>query len=334
VYFKLRIARPEGLYTGDVVVGLYGALAPQSAAKFLEYASADEPGYRQSVFFRMEPGVLLEGGRLGDLQLVTLAGTETLQYAGRVVPNSMSKMALDDNDLRHNRRGLLTHRRLEATGEFGITLGPNVALDDTHVIFGEVLQGREFLDEVEGVPVLQDAVDGPLGAAGSEWLRAQKRGFRALARLIGDDRVNKVYENKLLRRVDVADCRVLGANDAIPQSTAVAMWASTAHKIPAASPARSPLFAGANSDPPAAALAPGTPVRVRRPVTLYHVPKANGSPINTEGCSGVVLEEIALYKGAVVTPNYPVRVSLKVDVPGIGLQTVVCHYERDEVDVL
>ena len=75
----------------------------------------------------------------------------------------MSAVAVDVNNIKHKRRGLLTHPKLEPTPEFGITLAPQAELDGTNVVFGELIDGEEFLQQVEVLPVLQDATPGPLG---------------------------------------------------------------------------------------------------------------------------------------------------------------------------
>lgn len=43
-------------------------------------------------------------------------------------------------DLKHDRRGLLTRRKLAKGSEFGLTLGPDPELDGSHEVFGRLLQ--------------------------------------------------------------------------------------------------------------------------------------------------------------------------------------------------
>ena len=167
----------------------------------------------------------------------TLAGGTVLEYSGRVFP---ARLWLEDHDndrsastrLSHGVRGLLTHRDLDLTPSFGITTrnGGSASLDGTHTVFGCVLEDEGgFLGRVVDVPSLTDAgmvtrtstenerprlggggSGGALAVGGPEFeslasgvFAAQRRVFRDAARTLGDSRLDKVYDGKLLRRIEV-----------------------------------------------------------------------------------------------------------------------------------
>ena len=233
VYFKVQIARKDGSldprddapdqpYFATLVFGLYGEAAPKSVQKFLTFAQSYRPGFANADFFRLQKGALLEGGRIPGLRVTELQGKTTLQYtpmglmgvAATKDPNrgfdieilgpELAQLAVDFNDLSHNRRGLLTHSKLEALPEFGITLAPCRQLDETNVIFGELLEGEEFLQCVEVLPVIKE-LKGALGGL----VTSQKNGYRKIAPALGDKRKDVVFANKIVRRVDVKESGVL-----------------------------------------------------------------------------------------------------------------------------
>jgi cyclophilin family peptidyl-prolyl cis-trans isomerase len=325
---KVRIARRDGTsdyvegaleqpWYGTIVLGLYGKEAPLSVAKFLKYVDS-RPNFKRSQFYRLLPGSLVEGGRIAGMTTANLAVTTALQFLGEVLPSDMSAVAVDVNNIKHKRRGLLTHPKLEPTPEFGITLAPQAELDGTNVVFGELIDGEEFLQQVEVLPVLQDATPGPLG----DWLKGQKEGYRALARAVGDDRVKKVFPNKILRRVEVDECGMLRAGEEAPKAVSVAMAAFTGTRLPTS--------LHASSDTAADDLQPGSTVRVCKPVIMHHIPKAG--PINVEGCAGQLVKEITTHGGSEITANYPFQVKLEVEVPEKGLRKILCHLDRSEIE--
>lgn len=119
---------------------------------------------------------------------------------------------------------LLTHRNLDPTPSFGITTRKtSTILDDTHTIFGMVMEDESgFLDEVVDIPVLLDtgrvsrttsepvAMGGDVGGSlASSVFTAQRAIFRDAAKTFGDTRLEKVYDGKLLRRIEVTKVGLL-----------------------------------------------------------------------------------------------------------------------------
>ena len=135
-----------------------------------------------------------------------------------------AKLWLEKNEMEqisHNRKGLLTHRNLDLSPTFGITtLGSSQSLDSSHTVFGCVIDDTAgFLDKVLDVPVLTDTgmvsrteagVEDSLGGSiASSLFTAQRKVFRDAAQTFGDSRLDKVYDGKLLRRVDVSKVGVV-----------------------------------------------------------------------------------------------------------------------------
>ncbi len=156
-----------------------------------------------------------------------------MEYSGRVFP---AKLWLEDDKsitqsrLSHTVRGLLTHRNLDLTPSFGITTRDgSTSLDASHTVFGCVLEDANgFLDRVVDVPALTDAgtvsrttvggedvaASSTTGSAEFEYLAsgvfaAQRRVFRDAAKAFGDSRLDKVYDGKLLRRIEVTKVGIL-----------------------------------------------------------------------------------------------------------------------------
>lgn len=164
-----------------------------------------------------------------------------LEYSGRVFP---ARLWLEDKTtdpssppppprLSHDVKGLLTHRNLDLTPSFGITTrGGSTSLDASHTVFGCVLEDSSgFLDKVVDVPALTDSGTVSRTTEGGETVgttttrttagsvefesfasgvfTAQRRVFRDAAKAFGDSRLDKVYDGKLLRRIEVTKVGIL-----------------------------------------------------------------------------------------------------------------------------
>lgn len=165
------------------------------------------------------------GHKIPGLGVTTLGGGNVLEYSGRVIP---AKLWLEDkniasNDtpqLSHNIKGLLTHRNLDVTPAFGVTTRNTAStLDATHTIFGCILEDKSgFLQQVVDLPVLTDVgtvsrtTDEPVSVGSSlatGVFTVQRRVFRDAAKTFGDSRLEKVYDGKLLRRIEVTQVGIL-----------------------------------------------------------------------------------------------------------------------------
>jgi len=199
---------------GRLVCGLYGKDAALGAERFVDFVrgtvgqfrdSGDGPSYRSSGFERISPGELLEGGRIAGLQQEPFAGVLEYQFRSRLLP---LRPLLEANELRHQRRGLITRRLLEAGPEFGVTLGPAPRLDGGWEVIGEVLSGGELLEQIEALPfVTGKSLEEP-GSVADEVFKAQKKVFSSLSKGLGDTRA-KDRTGQLLRRVEITNCGLL-----------------------------------------------------------------------------------------------------------------------------
>ena len=134
---------------------------------------------------------------------------------------------IEGQKLSHNKKGLLTHRNLDVTPSFGITtLADSQSLDSSHTVFGIVLEDSGgFLDKVLDLPVLTESgkvsrteINNAAATSGgnevgealaTSLFTAQRKVFRDAAKTFGDSRLDKVYDGKLLRRIEVTKVSVL-----------------------------------------------------------------------------------------------------------------------------
>lgn len=246
VYFDVRISRADGTFYvkpdnevrpddepfyGQLVVGLFGEQVPNHCKEFVSYidvpyqVDAPFPSYSRSKFQTLDSSTgLLVGGTIPGLAVNVIAGGQVLEYSGRVLP---AKLWLEDRSsnestqkIPHARKGLLTHRNLDLTPSFGITTrSDSTILDSDHTVFGIVLEDSGLLEKVVDLPVLTDGGTvskttdelgvSPGGSVASSVFTAQRRVFRDAAKTFGDTRLDKVYDGKLLRRIEVTKVGLL-----------------------------------------------------------------------------------------------------------------------------
>ena len=113
----------------------------------------------------------------------------------------------------------VSHKFLDATPVFGITTRSCPELDASSLVFGQVLlddSSRAFLSKVQDLPTY--SMEKPKGDPREEnkavedmaasIFNSQREFFRGAAKF-GDTRADKVYEGKLLRRVEVTQVGLL-----------------------------------------------------------------------------------------------------------------------------
>lgn len=134
-----------------IVFGLFGKIAPKTVENFLALSTCriPEPGpltgqplcYKNSVFHRIIPHFALQGG---DFSHGDGTGGESI-YGGRFPDETF--------EVHFNRPYMLamSNNGRDSNGsQFFITVVKAQWLDHRHVIFGTVVEGREFVDELEG----------------------------------------------------------------------------------------------------------------------------------------------------------------------------------------
>jgi cyclophilin family peptidyl-prolyl cis-trans isomerase len=243
VFFNVRISRQDGsfyvrddldeslrenrVFRGTLIIGLFGKNAPVACERFLSYVVTNSnendnnnnnplPNYATSSFTSLDEltGLLLAGS-IPSLELTSVSGASALRYGDRILPAPLWIDTSSDR-ISHTRKGLLTHRLLDATPVFGITTRSDTTqLDKTHVVFGQVLDNedsKEFFQLVNTLPtysVHHNSYTGDGGDAAQAVFAAQQTFFRNFAKELGDTRVEKVYQGKFLRRVEVTQVGLL-----------------------------------------------------------------------------------------------------------------------------
>jgi cyclophilin family peptidyl-prolyl cis-trans isomerase len=267
VFMNVRISRQDGtfyvrddlpdipenkVFSGRLVIGLFGKNAPLAVERFLSYivatGSADDdvdnpkPSYSRSSFNSFDEGTgLLRGGKIASLEVTEIGGSTAIRYGGRLLPASLwiegrgagsgsggssTKTATTlPPRVSHSAKGLLTHRILDVTPEFSITTrSDSTFLDGSSAVFGQLQIddiSKEFLNIVKDLPTYRvdraaqfmpttPAKDNmPLDDAAQAIFNAQRAFFRKSAKSLGDTRIDKVFEGKLLRRVEVTQVGIL-----------------------------------------------------------------------------------------------------------------------------
>jgi cyclophilin family peptidyl-prolyl cis-trans isomerase len=218
-----------------LVFGLYGTVAPNHVQRFLSYVVSPSPSsgteedvenpypsYSRSSFTSLEQSTgLLKGGYIPSMNVKEIGGSTAITYGSRVFPATLwidqqsSSTTIPNGKLSHTTKGLLTHKTLDPLPTFGITTRACPELDTTHTIFGQILWDEatlEWFENLQDIPTYRvdrpseysDRMGGVVPATTTTAVfNAQRQFFRGAAKSVGDTRVSKLYEGKLLRRTEV-----------------------------------------------------------------------------------------------------------------------------------
>jgi cyclophilin family peptidyl-prolyl cis-trans isomerase len=140
---------------GEIELELYPAKAPQTVKNFLQYV--DKGFYNGSVFHRVIPGFMIQGGGFEPGMRLKPTGLPINNEADNGLKNVIGTIAMARTGDPHS-----------AGAQFFINTADNAALDHTgknpqgwgYCVFGKVTRGMEVVKQIESVPTGQV---GPFG---------------------------------------------------------------------------------------------------------------------------------------------------------------------------
>merc|ERR1712060_894944 len=146
VYFDIEV---DGASAGRIVMGMFGNTVPKTAKNFATLAdgsagkgnSGKDLHFKGSKFHRIIPGFMAQGG---DFTRGDGRGGESI-YGGRFNDENFTKQ--------HTGRGVLSMANAGPNtngSQFFLCFVATPHLDGKHTVFGQVVEGMEVLDVLEG----------------------------------------------------------------------------------------------------------------------------------------------------------------------------------------
>ncbi|GJQ14059.1 hypothetical protein GpartN1_g5850.t1 [Galdieria partita] len=138
-FFDLKV---ENVGMKRVVIGLYGGVAPKTSQLFVDLCNCNDHSfsYLDSEVFRVIDGMNIQIGRKFSLEV---SEYQTANY----------DFLEECCQFRHNVEGLVSMVRTKPSKEldyrFFISTAPAPYLDDKYVTFGRVIQGMDWIHEIE-----------------------------------------------------------------------------------------------------------------------------------------------------------------------------------------
>ena len=155
IYIFIDIAKQDFLkdpYIGRIVFELYPEHAPKTVKNFVELCNQKK--YVNTPFHRIIQGFMIQGG-----DIVNQDGSGTYSIYG----GEGSMFEDEEFILKHDKAGCLSMANSGKNtngSQFFITVQPTPHLDGKHVVFGKVIDGIEFVYELE--KEITDSSDRPI----------------------------------------------------------------------------------------------------------------------------------------------------------------------------
>jgi len=224
----------DSVFSASLRIGLFGTSAPVHAQQFLKYIDGGEvsgddepfPSYGSSSFKSYDDALgILEGGSISGLSAESFGGAPALRYGQRILPANLwleKNGAAAEGELSGTcPPGMLVHRTLDVLPTFGVTVRPTTVRDgkivgsrDETIVFGRVTidgDAENFFSAASALPTYSvekptySDEGGITQTVAANVFNNQRDFMRNFAGAIGDTRLSKVYNGKLLRRVEVTE---------------------------------------------------------------------------------------------------------------------------------
>ncbi|MDR3362939.1 MAG: peptidyl-prolyl cis-trans isomerase [Desulfovibrio sp.] len=129
--------------SGDILIELFSDNAPKTVENFLRYV--DEGFYENTIFHRVIPGFMIQGGGLSARMEEKETGAQVQNEADNGIKNIRGTLAMARTRDPHS-----------ATAQFYINLVDNSFLDHTeptpsgwgYCVFGKVAEGMDVVDKI------------------------------------------------------------------------------------------------------------------------------------------------------------------------------------------